>query len=277
MINGKDRANANVVINVRRAIQWVKDEDVFGIGVCGNKVILFESTASTNDIAWEYSTNPKNNGLCVFTEQQTAGRGRRGNTWLSTPAQSILASILLIECKSNAETITLASAVAASQAISSFTKPEPKIKWPNDIMIENKKVAGILVESRPSKNLNNFVIGIGINCHQQQSFFKTNKLQFPSTSIDLHSPAPVGRNSIAANLITAMDNWLQIAKQNPGAIVNRWKQQSSQLGRHITLEYNQKKFSGNCIGVDPTKGLILQLDTGSVRMFDAAHTTIIKQ
>lgn len=243
----------------------------------GSKVILFESTASTNDIAWEYSKNPDNNGLCVFTEHQTAGRGRRGNTWLSTPAQSILLSILLLDCKPNAETITLASAVAACQAIGSFTKSKPTIKWPNDIMIDNKKVAGILVESRPAKNLNNFVVGIGINCRQQQSFFQSSKFQFPSTSIDLQSTSPVDRNSLAAGLITAMDQWIAMAKKHPQAIVDRWKQQSSQLGRHITLEFNQKTFSGTCIGVDPAKGLILQLDTGGVRMFDAAHTTIVKQ
>ena len=243
----------------------------------GKKVILFQSTASTNDIAWQYSTNPDNNGLCVFTEHQTKGRGRRQNTWLSDPAQSILCSILLIDSKCNPETITLASAIAANHAIAQYTNTAPTIKWPNDIMIDSKKLAGILVESRPAEKRNNFVVGIGINCHQPQSFFDSHELQFPATSIDLQTSAPIDRNALAAAWITAMDHWLKIANQNPGEIVDTWKHQSSQLGRHITLEYNQKKFSGTCIGIDPAKGLILQLDAGGVRMFDAAHTSIVKQ
>ena len=98
----------------------------------------------------------------------------------------------------------------------------------------------------------------------------------PATSIDLQSDTTVDRNSLATELLTSLDEWLTIAQSDSRQIIDTWSGLSRQLGHRITVEYNQKQFSGNCIGVDPARGLILQLDDSGVRMFDAAHTTIIK-
>jgi len=242
----------------------------------GKEILVFRSTASTNDIAWEYATNEKNNGLCIFAEHQTAGRGRGANEWLSDAGDGILCSILLLDCKCGAELLTLTAAVATAQAINGCSKLDARLKWPNDIIIKGKKVAGILLESKTKDDRFDYVIGVGINCHQTEDFFGQHKLRMPATSINILSDTTVDRNSLAAELLTSLDEWLTIAQTDSHRIIDAWSGLSSQLGHHIIVEYNQQQFSGNCVGVDPAKGLILKLDDGGVRMFDAAHTTIVK-
>lgn len=242
----------------------------------GSKILVYQSTPSSNDVAWEYANNEENNGLAVFTEQQNAGRGRMGTQWLSEPGDSILCSILLVDCSSSAELLTLTAAVAAAEAVYNCSNLPARIKWPNDIILNNKKTAGILVESRSNNSGTDYVIGIGINCHQQKKFFTQNQLQKPATSIDLQAGKTIQRNLLAKELLTSVDKWLTKAQANNLHVVEQWKQLSSQLGHRVTLEYNQHQFTGNCVGVDPTEGLILQLEKGGVRMFDAAHTRIIK-
>ena len=249
--------------------------DLHSAGI-GEEILIFKSTASTNDIAWEYAANRKNNGLCIFAEHQAAGRGRGANEWLSNAGDSILCSILLLDWSCSAELLTLAAAVATAQAINVCCRLDARLKWPNDIIIKGKKVAGILLESRTTDGRSDYVIGVGINCHQQQDFFRGHKFRMPPTSIDIQSNTTVDRNPLAAHLLASLDEWLTIAQNDNERITDTWSGLSSQLGHHITVEYNQQQFGGNCIGVDPARGLILQLDDGGVRMFDAAHTTIVK-
>lgn len=242
----------------------------------GTEVLVFKSTSSTNDIAWEYAKNENNNGLVVFAEEQTAGRGRGGNKWLSGKGESILCSVLLLGNKCGAELLTLASAIAVCESIFEHCGLDAKIKWPNDVVVNGKKIAGILLESRTHNDISDYVIGIGINCHQQKEFFEEIELQMPATSIDIESPQAVKRNLLAAALLGSINKWAETAQKSSETVVAKWRQISSQLGHRVTVLYNQKHFTGNCIGLDPAEGLILQLEHGGVRMFDAAHTTIIK-
>ncbi|HIJ67353.1 MAG TPA: biotin--[acetyl-CoA-carboxylase] ligase [Planctomycetes bacterium] len=242
----------------------------------GKEILIYKATTSTNDIAWEYAANRKNNGLCIFAEHQTAGRGRGANEWLAGAGDSILCSTLLFDCKCGAELLTLAAAVATAQAVNKCSQLDARLKWPNDIIIKGKKVAGILLESKAADDSFDYVIGVGINCHQNEVFFQRYDFRMEATSIDIQSDMTVDRNLLAAELIVSLDEWLDIAQNDSRRITHTWSELSSQLGHRITVEYNQKKFTGNCIGVDPAKGLILQLDDGGVRMFDAAHTTIVK-
>lgn len=237
----------------------------------GKNVLVYASTSSTNDIAAEYAKNIENDGLVIFAEEQTAGRGRSGNAWLSKPSESILCSILLTDCKLNPELLSLTCAVAVAEAIG---RPA-KIKWPNDIFLNSKKVAGILLESKSNNQRNTCILGIGINCHQQKDSFGP-ELQSIATSIDIESRSTLDRLGLAKRLLSSMEHWLDIAQRDPDKVTSRWRTLSIQLNHRVTLLFNGRKFIGNCIGIDPQKGLILQLDKGGIRMFDAPHTTITK-
>jgi BirA family biotin operon repressor/biotin-[acetyl-CoA-carboxylase] ligase len=241
----------------------------------GRKVIIYKSTASTNDIAAEYGRNKANNGLVVLAEEQRGGRGRGGNKWISSYGQSVLCSILLTECKLGAELLPLVIAVATGEAIGKCAKAEAKIKWPNDIILNNKKVAGILVESKKHGKYTANVIGIGINCHQRKADFPA-ELKKTATSIDIEAGTTADRISLIKRLLVSVEHWLETAEKKPQKVIDRWQKLSTQLHHRIAVIYNRKRFTGNCIGIDPQQGLILQLDTGGIRMFHAAQTTIAK-
>ncbi|MCJ7729176.1 MAG: biotin--[acetyl-CoA-carboxylase] ligase [Sedimentisphaerales bacterium] len=241
----------------------------------GKKVIVYSSTASTNDVAGEYARNRDNDGLVVLAEEQASGRGRGGNKWFGSRGDSILCSILLTECKVPSELLSLTCAVATAEAVGKCAKAEAKIKWPNDIILNGKKMAGILVESKNPGKHTAYVIGIGINCHQKKQSFPA-ELQKTATSIDIETGSVTDRISLIRRLLTSVDHWLDVAEKNKEEVIERWRRLSSQLGHRVSLIYNRRKFSGNCIGIDPQQGLIVQLDTDGIRMFHAAQTTIAK-
>ena len=242
----------------------------------GKKILVYSSTSSTNDIAAEYAKNKKNDGLVIFTEEQTVGRGRAGSKWITGSADSILCSIVLTSCRCSAELLSLACAVAVADGLGKFGRTHAKIKWPNDIILNGKKVAGILLESKSNKDGTAYILGVGINCHQKQDSFPP-ELRTVATSIDIENRTTCDRISLAKRLLISMDHWLEVAEKNSKKVIDQWRKLSVQLGHRVTAVFNGKKFTGNCIGVDPEKGLILLLETGGVRMFDAAHTTIAKQ
>jgi BirA family biotin operon repressor/biotin-[acetyl-CoA-carboxylase] ligase len=251
----------------------------------GGKILVYNHTSSTNDIAAEYAKNKENDGLAIFAEEQTAGRGRAGTKWHSGHSDSILCSILLTSCNCNPELLSLACPVAVAEAVGKIVDSQAKIKWPNDIILNGKKVAGIMVESKTVNGSTAYIVGIGINCHQKKTSFPR-ELQTTATSIDIESRSVCDRISLAKRLLSSLDYWLEVAENTSPSrlglaetgkkIIDRWRKLNTLLNQRITVIYNGRKFTGNCIGVDPEKGLILQLETGGIRMFDAAHTTIAK-
>ena len=251
----------------------------------GKKIVLFQSTASTNDIAWEYAVNVDNDGLCVLTESQYKGRGRRGRVWFSELRQSVLCSVLLTKTAAPAEMLTLTAGVAVAEAIIDYCKTSCRIKWPNDILIQDQKIAGILTEKQTVDGSDAFVIGIGINCHQTAAVFAGYDLQIPATSLAIETGQDIDRTKLVCGLLEQIELWLGKA-DHPSSIVNRqsgnnpvtqrWLQLSGMLGRHITVECDGIRHSGFCRGVDPVNGLILQLDNSLVRLFAAAQTHIIE-
>ena len=242
----------------------------------GAEVLVYSRTSSTNDLAAEYAKSKRADGLAVFAEEQTAGRGRGGTKWRSGRAESLLCSVVLIDSTLAADLLSLTCAVAVAETIGKPARCAARIKWPNDIILNGGKVAGILLESRTYAHGRAYIIGIGINCHQGRDFFAP-ELRATATSIDIEAGSVSDRVSLARRLLTSLEHWLEIAAADSTSVIERWRKLSIQLGHRVTLIYDGREFTGNCIGVDPEKGLILQLDRGGVRMFDAAHTTIAKQ
>ena len=241
----------------------------------GKEIIVFNSTTSTNDIAAEYARNKANDGLAIFAEEQTAGRGRGGNKWLTGKGDSILCSVVLTNVSISSDLLSLACAVAVADALGRLGTRETKVKWPNDIYVGDRKIGGILVESKSGKSHTAYIVGIGINCHQRKSSLPE-ELHQTATSIDIETKRRCDRTLLAKRLLTSFDKWLTRGEKSGKKVIEHWRRLSIQLGHRVTVLYNGREFSGNCIGVDPEKGLILQLDRGGIRMFDAAHTTICK-
>jgi len=254
----------------------------------GRSILVYEQTASTNDVAAQCARGAGSDGLVVFAEEQTAGRGRTGAAWLSPPGESLLFSFVLLDFKAGNELLSLACAVGVAEAIGQVGGHQAGIKWPNDVMLDGKKVAGILVESRlvacdakrqPRATSHGSrvttVVGIGINCHQPPEAFPE-EIRPAATSLDLFGGTRCQRATVAKRVLTSLDHWIRVAERNKKQVIETWSRLSTQLNQRVALSYNGKRFTGNCIGLDPENGLILQLDRGGIRMFDAAHTHTVR-
>lgn len=237
----------------------------------GHKVLVFESTSSTNDIAAEYSRNVQNHGLVVVAERQQHGRGRSGHTWLSQRGLSLLCSIVLIHTELKAECLSLASAVAVAEAIG----PMARIKWPNDILVDQMKVCGILLEARQWPTHQAFILGVGINCHQGPEDFPE-AMRHTATSLDMAMTTRTDRTRLARRVFSSLETWITHARCHVDEVVQAWGKSSMLLGQRLGIVYKDRTYHGHCVGVDPQRGLILQLDQGPVCMFDAAHSSIAK-
>ena len=134
-------------------------------------------------------------------------------------------------------------------------------------------MAGILLESKQTEYGKVFILGVGINCHQKD--FPA-ELASTATSIDIETQTSSDRISLIKRLITSIEHRLEEATTNSKAILEKWRQLSTQLGQRLTVVYDGQEFTGSCVGVDPLKGLILQLDSGAMRFFPASQATISK-
>lgn len=237
----------------------------------GRKIIVYKSTASTNDVAWNYAISKVNDGIAIFAEMQTLGRGRRLSKWFSEDGSSVLCSVLLKNEKLPFELLNMAAAIATAEAIGECGSNYPTIKWSNDVFINTNKIAGILIEAKAD----DFVIGIGINCHQQPIDFPE-ELRQQATSIDIQNSSRCDRNFVAKRLLISLEEWICAAKNDISKVKERWKQLCPLIGTNISILHNNNIYKGYCKDIDPQYGLVLVLENGAVRMFDAAQSSIFK-
>ncbi len=140
----------------------------------GRRVLVFEETDSTNDLAARAGDDGLPEGLVIFAESQRAGRGRLGRKWTSSPRQALLFSILLRPTTVPAERwpeLTFCAALAVAETAEQFTGQPARIKWPNDVLVAGRKIAGILLEAHHRQTPGFVVVGIGVNVRQQPGDF----------------------------------------------------------------------------------------------------------
>jgi BirA family biotin operon repressor/biotin-[acetyl-CoA-carboxylase] ligase len=176
-------------------------------GVIGREIIALEQTGSTNDAILQIANANSKEGLVVFAEHQTAGRGQRGNRWESTAGKGLWFSILLrpkIDLASSPK-LTAWAAEAVSGAIQNEFSLTPTIKPPNDVQIDGRKVAGVLVEMRAQEKAAHLAIaGIGINVNQSREDFPK-ELQSRAISLAMALGKQIDRQSFAVALLRKLD------------------------------------------------------------------------
>ena len=174
--------------------------------VFGKQILYIPSTKSTNDEIWNHFIN--NDHLIVVTDNQTAGRGQRGNIWASKKYKSLTFSIGLLDDKKNSALLSLKSALAVSNAILKSTGILAYTKWPNDILIKNKKVAGILIESKGNNNRRLLNIGIGINVNGYAQDFPESIKNSSITLQEIYDK-PIQREPLLACILNELDNLIE--------------------------------------------------------------------
>ena len=176
-------------------------------GVIGREVIVLDRTGSTNDAILQIANANSREGLVVFAEHQTAGRGQRGNRWESAAGKGLWFSILLrprIDLASSPQ-LTAWAAEAVSNAIQNEFSLTATIKPPNDVQIDGAKVAGVLVEMRAQQNAPHLAIaGIGVNVNQSREDFPR-ELQSRAISLAMALGKQINRQSFAVALLRKLD------------------------------------------------------------------------
>jgi BirA family biotin operon repressor/biotin-[acetyl-CoA-carboxylase] ligase len=242
-------------------------------------VEVVDSTTSTNDLAWQRVEEGVTDGFVVLAEHQTDGRGRFGRTWASPRGAGVLASAVVRDHTDalSGPMLGLIGAIAARDAIRSASAVHADIRWPNDVMIAGRKVGGILIESRAGQNAGRvFVVGVGINCLQHAAHFPPD-LKRTATSLDLQSAEPIDRHAVCRALLHELDRWLSDPHRFAPEIVRQaWLDRAVGIGRAVRLRHAGREYTGVVVDLDPTAALVVQLDRGARRAFDAETTTILE-
>ena len=251
------------------------------VGRVGRQIIYRPTTTSTIDEAWQlFESAPavEVDGAVVLADYQTAGRGRLGRTWHTPRGAGLLLSLLLVDEDGDLEggALALLLAVAVCDAVTPTLDVPPRIKWPNDVLVDGRKLAGILIESRLHANgVRGYVVGIGINCLQQEGHFPP-ELAKSATSLELQSARPVDRTDVVVRLLTELERRLTEQQADGGeGLRQAWRERAEPPGHRIALRQRGKDYTGVVLDVDPSAGLVVQVDGGGVRLFDAAETTVL--
>ncbi|MCC6355273.1 MAG: biotin--[acetyl-CoA-carboxylase] ligase [Verrucomicrobiae bacterium] len=236
-------------------------------GPPGWRIRIFRETASTNDIVDRAGRGGEPAGFVAFAETQTAGRGRMGRSWDSRPGLGLWFSALVRPPwpASQAGRLTIAAAVAVAEAASAAGVPAT-IKWPNDVLSRDRKLAGILTELRCSGDQIDYaVVGIGVNVLHGPADFPPD-LIVPATSLAMECPRPPRREQLAADILNRLAT--NIADEF-GPVRLRWIRLCSTLGRTIELRNAPEPVRGVAESIDDSGALILRDGAGNLRAIHA--------
>ncbi|ADO72380.1 biotin--[acetyl-CoA-carboxylase] ligase [Stigmatella aurantiaca] len=222
--------------------------------------------ASTNELAFRLAHEGAEHGEVVVAEQQTAGKGRRGRVWVSPPGLNLYFSAILRPelPPQHAPELTLVAAVALAETLRE-AGAEAAIKWPNDVQIDGRKVAGILTEmSAEPERVHFVVLGIGVNLNAQREHFPE-ELRAQATSLSLELGRPVPRASFAAALWLRLEEWLARHQEvGFGPVRRRWKELSCTLGQDVLVRTARLEFRGMAEDVDESGALLVRTPSGSI-------------
>lgn len=233
----------------------------------GVNLVYFKETASTNSDAFRMAEEGAVEGSVVLADAQTAGKGRRGRTWASPSGTNLYCSVVLRPhiMPHEAPQLTFLSAVAVARTIERTTGLAPEIKWPNDVLIQGKKVAGLLNEmSAETDGINFVILGIGINLNMAPAQFPPD-LRYPATSLLIECGHRVDRSTAAACLMAELDlMYGDFLQRGFAPVRDEWQSRCNASGRQVMVtDCGQEPVVGMFAGIDEDGALLL--DVAGVR------------
>jgi BirA family biotin operon repressor/biotin-[acetyl-CoA-carboxylase] ligase len=219
----------------------------------GRRALVYPQLDSTNSLALSLANDPANHGLVVLAQEQIAGRGQYGRTWQAPPGSSVLMTLLLFAPPPlrRPAVLTAWAAVAVSEVILQITGLEAKIKWPNDVYLQGKKVCGILIEQRNggAEGTPATAVGIGLNVRQPASFFEQAGLTLGGSLLSVRG-REFDHDEVARQLIRRLDDdYARLADGDFGTLEALWKQRLQLLGRDVLVEACAARHRGRLLDV----------------------------
>lgn len=233
--------------------------------IIGREIHVFQETGSTNDVMEKLARDGVKEGAVVFAESQSKGRGRLGRQWVSTKARGLWFSVLLRPpLHPLAVTqVTIIAATAFRRAIHSQTGLPVEIKWPNDLLIRGRKVAGILTELRAELDSVKYVIlGAGVNVNQEQSDFPA-ALRAIATSLRLEARMPFSRPALGMALLRELDaDYARLREGQFARVAEEWERHCTLLGQHVAIQIGDRRVTGRAEALGEDGALLLRTQHG---------------
>ena len=246
-----------------------------GTKIIGKNILSFDTVDSTMDVAYDFAVKTKDDGVCVFAEAQRKGRGRISREWQSPRHKGIYLSIILRPKISPNEIskITLMVAVSVAKTIRAKTGLSALIKWPNDILIDDKKVCGILTDMNAESDTVKFlVVGIGININS-----KAQDLPDMATSLKEASGEKIDRINFTKALLEELDrHYINFTQNGFGAILSEWRELSATLGSRVKVDFRNRRIEGQAMDVDESGALLVRLDNGFIERILSGDVQLVR-
>lgn len=242
----------------------------------GREIIAYDSVDSTNNIAKSLVNQPGKEGTVILADSQTQGKGRSGRTWYSEEKVGIYLSVLLKPSLPLEEIsqITLVAGVALAKTINEFSRARAYLKWPNDILLNGKKVAGILTENYQGNIHSGIILGIGINVNH--AHFPVS-LQHIATSIAMENGEVYERLPLITFLINHLEQEYRcFLDEGISPIVNHWNLNSDMFGKQISIAHGNQTFSGTAMKLNDQGHLVMLMDDGEEIDFDSGEITFLE-
>ncbi|WP_432797039.1 biotin--[acetyl-CoA-carboxylase] ligase [Poriferisphaera sp. WC338] len=265
---------------------------------CPHNILVYNTTASTQDVCKHLlqleQQSPDNlHNTIVIASHQTAGRGRLGRKWISPPGTAITLSTIHNQANhNNSKTkmppdhersinyLSFAVSVAIARTVEYFldnTKHQTQIKWPNDVWVDHRKIAGILVETVPHAHAqsNTAVVGIGLNVSITENQIPENlrtQGHYIPTSLSI-AGCKIDRLPVIAKLIAEIDHALE--KDAATELLNDWRKRCLHFNQPITCKNENQTITGTVVDLDPQLGLIVRTSHGQLTHLPAQTTTLL--
>jgi BirA family biotin operon repressor/biotin-[acetyl-CoA-carboxylase] ligase len=242
------------------------------LGPLGFPLLFFTTIDSTNDAAASLAAEGDRVGAVVIADAQTAGRGRRGRTWFSPPANGLYVSVVLAPARARTDPeratalLTLAAGVALAEAVETTTGLAPDIKWPNDLVIGRRKVAGILAEGQTvAPSLGSVVLGYGINVG---TMAYPPELASRATSLEAELGRPIDRAALCAESLARLAaRYADLLEGRFDAILDAWRQRApGSVGARVRWDTSAGPQTGMTTGVDDRGALLVRSSVGVERI-----------
>ncbi len=245
--------------------------------VVGRDIRVFHETTSTNDIVDKLARDGVKEGVAVFAEAQTKGRGRLGRSWTSPPRKGLWFSVLLRPDLRPLQTtrLTVASAAALRRAIQAQTGLRAEIKWPNDILLRGKKVAGILTELHGElDHVDYIILGIGVNVNLGSTDFPAG-LKRTATSLRIESGAAVARSELAVRILQELDReYARVQSGEFGQVADEWEQHCTTIGRRVVIRVGERELCGRAEALSEDGALLLRTEHGHLEQIVGGDVTL---
>ncbi len=229
--------------------------------IIGKKIYSYEEVGSTNDLARQLGISGEKEGSVIIAEHQAKGRGRLGRKWVSPRGKGACFSVILRPdiLPREVSLVTLFSALSVVKTIREMINLPAFIRWPNDIMVNARKLCGILTELDGETDKINFVVvGIGININTKRELLPPG-----ATSVSAEKGSEVSRLEFVKAILINLDRYYRIFKRGKvEEILGEYKKLSTVLDRRVQINYHNRLISGHAVDVDKEGALIVRLDSG---------------